>query len=66
MVKLVEVEPAKVAELRAKLTEPELSLPEKYQVLFSLRNVKGADAHAALLTGGCYLLLLKLASLVLV
>lgn len=52
MSKLMEVEPAKVAELRARLSKTDLQLPEKYQVLFSLRNVKGQDAHDALVEGG--------------
>ncbi|KAG1674938.1 hypothetical protein FOA52_014731 [Chlamydomonas sp. UWO 241] len=44
---LIEVEPSKVAELKARL-QTDLQLPEKYQVLFSLRNVKGQDAQDAL------------------
>lgn len=50
MSKLHEVDAAKIEELRVKLTAKDLSLPEKYRVLFSLRNVKGAEAHEALLT----------------
>lgn len=48
---LVEVDPAVVADLRAKLVDPATALPEKYRVLFSLRNVKGHEAHEALTQG---------------
>ena len=40
-----------VEELRLKLTQPGISLPEKYRVLFSLRNLKGSSAHQALVQG---------------
>ncbi|KAG2501308.1 hypothetical protein HYH03_001106 [Edaphochlamys debaryana] len=46
---LHEVDDSVVADLRAKLVDPKTSLPEKYRVLFSLRNVKGTAAHEALL-----------------
>ncbi|KAG2432974.1 hypothetical protein HXX76_008702 [Chlamydomonas incerta] len=45
---LVEVADEVVADLKKKLVDPNSSLPEKYRVLFSLRNVKGAAAHDAL------------------
>lgn len=49
MATLVEASKETVAELRQKLTSPTTSLTEKYRVLFSLRNVKGREAHEALL-----------------
>ncbi len=50
---LVEVADEVVADLKKKLVDPNSSLPEKYRVLFSLRNVKGAAAHDALELGAC-------------
>ncbi|GBF91677.1 deoxyhypusine hydroxylase [Raphidocelis subcapitata] len=44
---LVKVAPETVASLRAKL-ESGAPLPEKYRVLFSLRNIEGQEAHEAL------------------
>lgn len=49
MAELVEVASAKIEELRKELVRPGANLPEKYRVLFSLRNVKGPEAHEALL-----------------
>lgn len=48
---LIESAPEVIEDLRQKLTDPTSSLPEKYRVLFSLRNVKGPLAHQALLQG---------------
>ncbi|KAI8464757.1 MAG: deoxyhypusine hydroxylase [Monoraphidium minutum] len=48
LAKLVTVSSEAVQSLEAKLVAPETSLPEKYRVLFSLRNVEGAEAHEAL------------------
>lgn len=48
LAKLVEVSPEAVASLRERLTGDRTSLPEKYRVLFSLRNVHGKEAHEAL------------------
>lgn len=45
---LVEADPAVVADLARKLMDPATNLPEKYRVLFSLRNVKGQAAQDAL------------------
>ncbi|GAB4823292.1 hypothetical protein N2152v2_010338 [Parachlorella kessleri] len=45
------VEPSVVEALKRKLTDPSTSLPQRYRVLFSLRNVQGAEAHAAMLEG---------------
>lgn len=50
-VALLQAEPETVAKLRAKLLDPNTNLPEKYRVLFSLRNLAGQEAHEALLTG---------------
>lgn len=54
-IQLHEIDDAKVEQLRVKLVQPDIELPEKYRVLFSLRNVKGGAAHAALVQGGCRL-----------
>lgn len=51
LAKLVEVAPEAVEALEAKLRSPETSLPEKYRVLFSLRNIQGREAHEALSLG---------------
>lgn len=51
---LVEVADEVVADLKKKLVDPNSSLPEKYRVLFSLRNVKGAAAHDALELGAFF------------
>lgn len=48
---LVEAAPDVVAALEAKLLEPSMSLPDKYRALFSLRNVAGPAATAALTAG---------------
>lgn len=48
---LVSVEQAKVVELEGKLTDDTTSLSEKYRILFSLRNIDGHRAHAAMLVG---------------
>ena len=45
------VDGAVVAALRGKLGDPASTLPQKYRVLFSLRNIAGEEAHAAMLTG---------------
>ncbi|GIL45284.1 hypothetical protein Vafri_2444 [Volvox africanus] len=45
---LIEVDEAVVLDLKQKLLDPSTTLPEKYRILFSLRNVKGAAAHNAL------------------
>ena len=47
----VEANPEVVAELRRKLLHPSTSLQQKYRVLFSLRNIKGKQAHEAMLAG---------------
>lgn len=51
MAALREADAAVIEALKGKLLDPNTSLPEKYRVLFSLRNIKGSDAHDALLTG---------------
>lgn len=48
LAQLVQVAPEAVQSLQAKLKAPETSLPEKYRVLFSLRNIDGKEAHEAL------------------
>ncbi len=48
---LMEVDDSVVLDLKQKLTSSDTSLPEKYRVLFSLRNVQGALAHEALELG---------------
>ncbi|KXZ51717.1 hypothetical protein GPECTOR_11g165 [Gonium pectorale] len=45
---LVDVDESVVQELKQKLIDPKTTLPEKYRVLFSLRNTRGAAAHEAL------------------
>lgn len=62
-VQLLSAEPETVSRLRAKLLDPNTSLPEKYRVLFSLRNLAGKEAHEALLTGGCDWLVYLLATM---
>lgn len=47
--------PDLVSRLHKKLVDPSTSLPEKYRVMFSLRNVEGELANEALLQGGCCL-----------
>ena len=42
---------AVVEALRRKLGDPSTTLPQKYRVLFSLRNLQGQEAHAAMLQG---------------
>lgn len=44
---------AVVVELKGKLTDAGTSLPHKYRVLFSLRNIKGEAAREALAAGAC-------------
>jgi deoxyhypusine monooxygenase len=51
LAKLVKVSPEAVASLEAKLLSPDTPLPEKYRVLFSLRNIEGSEAHNALTIG---------------
>jgi hypothetical protein len=48
---LREADGAVIAALERKLLGDATTLPEKYRILFSLRNVKGQEAHGALLTG---------------
>lgn len=48
---LLEVDESVVLDLKQKLLDPKTTLPEKYRILFSLRNVKGAAAHDALTLG---------------
>ncbi len=48
---LISVEDGKVDKLEEKLTAGTSSLPEKYRVLFSLRNIAGHRANSAMLTG---------------
>lgn len=48
---LREADPAVIAQLESKLVAPDTSLPEKYRVLFSLRNVSGSEAQHALHKG---------------
>eukprot|EP00877_Chromochloris_zofingiensis_P002752 jgi/Chrzof1/12478/Cz06g35230.t1 len=50
MATLFESSPEVINGLQAKLKDPCISLPQKYRVLFSLRNIKGHQAHAALAT----------------
>lgn len=54
MAQLMEIEPSKVEELHRRLVTPGIDLPEKYRVLFSLRNIKGTAAYEALLDGGSW------------
>lgn len=56
MVALKEVDGEIVANLERKLQMETTSLPEKYRILFSLRNIKGEGAHRAMLKGTCTLL----------
>lgn len=49
---LHEVEPEVVAALRRKLVGDSTTLEQKYRVLFSLRNIQGPEAQAAMLEGG--------------
>lgn len=51
MTTLVERDPEVVEGLLRKLRDPNTSLPAKYRVLFSLRGINGAEAHAAMLEG---------------
>ena len=46
-----EADPAVVAKLREKIVNPETTLSQKYRILFSLRNLAGAEAHEAMLLG---------------
>ena len=47
------VQPADlVYSLLNQLKDPATSLSEKYQILFSLRNIQGPEAQAALTEGG--------------
>lgn len=48
---MIEVDEKTVATMRAKLEDKSTSLPEKYRVMFSLRNVEGDQANKALLHG---------------
>lgn len=49
MVATIDGDEAVIAKLHAKLRKGGLTLPQKYRILFSLRNCKNASAHAALL-----------------
>ena len=40
-----------IVDLRGKLTDIRTSLPQKYRILFSLRNIKGEAAREALAAG---------------
>jgi deoxyhypusine monooxygenase len=51
MTTLREVDAATTATLQAKLADPTTSLPMKYRILFSLRNIAGKSAHEAMLLG---------------
>jgi deoxyhypusine monooxygenase len=51
MVALKEVDGEIIANLERKLQLETTSLPEKYRILFSLRNIKGERAHRAMLKG---------------
>jgi hypothetical protein len=51
MATLVEAPEDVVASLERKVVDCTASLPEKYRVLFSLRNVAGTAATKALITG---------------
>jgi hypothetical protein len=51
----VAADPAVVAALRRKLADESASLASKYRVLFSLRNIEGSDAHAAMLDGAIHM-----------
>lgn len=53
MATLVEAPEDVVASLERKVVDAATSLPEKYRVLFSLRNVAGTAATKALITGRC-------------
>ena len=46
-----EVDPSVVAKLKLKLSDSSTTLPQKYRILFSLRNIAGPDAHEAMLLG---------------
>jgi deoxyhypusine monooxygenase len=48
---LVHATDTSIASLQCKLMDPSTSLPEKYRVMFSLRNVEGELANQALLQG---------------
>jgi hypothetical protein len=56
MATLVEAPEDVVSSLERKVIDSTSSLPEKYRVLFSLRNVAGTAATKALITG-CFLCL---------
>jgi hypothetical protein len=51
MTELRIVDPRVVESLGDKFVEPTTSLPEKYRILFSLRNIAGEKAHDAMLLG---------------
>jgi len=48
---LVHVADSKVASLEKELVDSTTSLSSKYRILFSLRNIKGTNAHKAMLAG---------------
>lgn len=52
---LVDADEAVVHDLQQKLIDSNTTLPEKYRVLFSLRNVKGAAAYDALELGVAFM-----------
>lgn len=51
MTELRIVDPHVVESLQNKFVAPTTSLPEKYRILFSLRNIAGKEAHDAMLMG---------------
>jgi hypothetical protein len=53
MATLVQAPEDVVVALERKVVDTSTLLPEKYRVLFSLRNVAGTAATKALITGGC-------------
>jgi hypothetical protein len=46
-----EADPLVVEGLRRKLIDSSTSLSQKYRVLFSLRNISGANSHLAIMEG---------------
>ncbi len=60
MASLIDVQPEVVRALESKLKDANTTLAEKYRVMFSLRNIRGETAHAALATGASLPLLFEL------
>ena len=52
MVSLVTVDQSVVENLEKALVRDDTPLSSKYRILFSLRNIEGSKAHAAMLQGG--------------